>query len=154
MSLLQALNLRRPESKTAAPSPRTARLSQAAASWRGTHGQANERIAALKASVKSHYGDEHPTLLKKIEQGLARLDEVLENVDNRLADSLAQAGKAADDQVREAELDKAKAILTEYIRYVKGEPLVAHIDQNPFGVKTELKALLANGLNDAAKAIG
>ena len=51
-------------------------------------------------------------------------------------------------------LKNAKAILTQYIGYVKSEPLVAHMDQNPFGVKTDLRALLAGGLTDAAKAIG
>ena len=36
---------------------------------------------------------------------------------------------------------------------MKGEPLVAHIDQNPFGVKTGLQALLVAGLSKAAQAI-
>jgi hypothetical protein len=36
----------------------------------------------------------------------------------------------------------AKAILTEYIGYMRGEPLIAHIDQNPWKVKIDLKALL------------
>jgi len=168
MSLLQVLKLPRlpdrgqasapardaADGKSVVPASKTEKLSLAAASWRETHGQANERISALKASVKAHYGGEHPALLQQIEQGLARLDEVLDKVDHRLADSLAHAGKAADDSARKAELDNAKAILAEYIAYVKSEALVAHVDQNPFGVKTELRALLAAGLTDAAKAIG
>jgi hypothetical protein len=79
---------------------------------------------------------------------------VLNTVDHRLADSLANAGKAADESAQKAELKNAKSILTEYVNYVKNEPLVAHMDQNPFDVKTDLKALLAGGLADAAKAIG
>jgi hypothetical protein len=65
----------------------------------------------------------------------------------------ATAGKAGDDGTQKAELQNAMAILTEYINYVKGAPLVAHIDQNPFGVKTGLEALLAAGLTKAAKVI-
>jgi hypothetical protein len=78
----------------------------------------------------------------------------LDNVDHRLADSLAQAGNAADDSALRAALKNAKSILAEYINYVKNEPLVAHIDRNPFKVKTDLRALLAAGMTDAAKVIG
>jgi len=142
------------EGKTAVPGPKADKLSQAAASWRRTHGQASERISALKASVKTHYGNEHPALLRQIEIGLAKLDGVLDKVGHHLADSLAHAGEADGDGARKAELDNARSILTEYIKCVKSEPLVAHIDQNPFGVKTDLRVLLAAGLTDAAKAIG
>lgn len=138
----------------AGPSAKTEKLSQAAEAWRQTHRQADERIVALKASIKSHYADGHPELLQGIERGLDKLDEVLDNVDHRLADSLANASNAKDDRAREAELKTAKSILTEYIGYMKSEPLVAHMDQNPFKVKTDLKALLIGGLTTAAKAIG
>ena len=158
MSLLQILGLPPPPVRGAKPAstrgPKAGKLSQAAETWRQTHRQADERIAALKASVQSHYSDGHPELLKGIEQGLVKLDEVLDNVDHRLADALADASKTADDSARQAELEKAKAILAEYIGYMKSEPLVAHIDQNPFKVKTDLKALLIGGLTHAAKAIG
>ena len=81
------------------------------------------------------------------------MDEVMGTVDHRLAESLASAAQAGDDGTQKAELQTAKAVLTEYINYVKGAPLVAHIDQNPFGVKTGLQALLAAGLTKAAKII-
>ena len=167
MSLLQVLKLPLPPTpgtqpatakaaasgKTAGAAPKNEKLLQAAEAWRQTHGQANERIGALKAAVKAHCADAPPALLQEIEKGLVRLDDVLDAVDHRLADSLATAGKAADDSARQAELRNAKAILTEYISYVTGGSLVAHIDQNPFGVKTGLQALLAAGLTKAAKVV-
>jgi len=166
MSLLQALKLppvptpgsaavaaKAVAGTPAGAAPKTEKLLQAAEAWRQTHGQANERITALKAAVKSHCADAPPALLQEIEKGLAKLDEVLDTVDHRLADSLATAGKAADDSVLRAELRNAKTILTEYINYVTRGPLVAHIDQNPFGVKTGLQPLLAAGLTRAAKVI-
>ena len=117
--------------------------------------QAGERaLAALKAAAQAHYAKEHPEIVLEIDKGLAKLDDLLDNVDHRLADSLALAGQAKDESGRNAELKNAKTILTEYIGYVKSEPLVAHMDQNPFGVKTDLRTLLAGGLTDAAKAIG
>jgi hypothetical protein len=155
MGLLQALKLTPPPGLGKAPAPaKHEKLFEASESWRRTHGQANERIAALKAAVKSHCADAHPELRQEIEKGLVKLDQVLDTVDHRLADSLATAAHAADEDTRKAELKAAKAILTEYINYVKSEQLVAHVDQNPFDVKTDLKGLLVAGLTNAAKAIG
>ncbi|MEP7302870.1 MAG: hypothetical protein ABI699_15265 [Caldimonas sp.] len=152
---MQALQLSPPSTQgSQAATARNEKLFQAAEAWRRTHGQANERIAALKAAVQSHCADAHPALVQEIGKGLVKLDEVLNTVDHRLADSMANAGQAADDNARKAELKSAKAILAGYIAYVKGEPLVAHMDQNPFGVKTDLKGLLVAGLTTAAKAIG
>ena len=157
MSLLKALHLSPPRAKAPAPAAGAAKhekLDQASNGWRQTHRQANERIASLKVAVKAHYAKEHPEIVREIDKGLARLDGILDTVDHRLADSLALAARAKDDGARNAELKNAKAILTQYIGYVKSEPLVAQMDQNPFGVKTDLRALLAGGLTDAAKAIG
>lgn len=171
MSLLQALNLSVPASMASAAAPKkpadakaaasgkaastakSAKLLEAAEAWRQTHGQAAAQIAALKAAVKSHCADSPAPLVQAIDKGLLKLDALLETVDHRLADSLATAGKAGDDDARGTELANAKAILARYINYVKADPLVAHIDQNPFGVKTGLQALLADGLNKAAQAI-
>lgn len=168
MSLLRALELsalptrkspsaasrKTAEAITAAAATKTGNHLRAAESWRQTHGQANERITLLKQAVKAHCADAHPALVKEIDHGLAKLDNLLDTVDHRLADSLAKAGKAADDAARSAELKNAKAILIEYTLYVKNESLVAHIDNNPFHVETGLKALLISGLAVAAKAIG
>jgi hypothetical protein len=156
MGLLQLLDLPTPSQRAAAASPARSvkALEDAVASWLETHRTACERIAALKASVKTHYAASHPEFLPAIEQGLQKLDVVMSTVDHRLAHSLASAGKAADESARKAELKRAKAILAEYIAYVKGESLVAHIDGNPFDVKTDLKGLLVNGLTKAAKVIG
>ena len=129
------------------------KLGAAAAAWRDTHRQADERIKALQTAVKAHCADSPAALLAEIEKGLAKLDAVLDSVDHRLADALDKAGGAKDDAARQAELATAKALCAEYIGFVRGDPLVAHIDQNPFGVKTGLAALLGAGLGAAAKAI-
>lgn len=150
MNLLQLLGLPPLPTETAkAPD----RLSLGASGWLQIHRQASQRIAALKGAIKGHYADQHPELLQEIDKGVTNLDAILDNVDHRLAEVMANAGKAADDSARKAELKNAKALLTQYITYIKSEPLIAHMDQNPFGVKTDLRALLAAGLTDAAKAI-
>lgn len=164
MGLLQVLNLK-PLPKhqggsasagkaAASPSAAADRLHRAADAWRDTHRQASERIAALKKAIQGHYADGHPELLKEIDGAITKLDDVMDNVDHRLADALARAGHAKDDAARKAEIAAAKKILTDYATYIKGEPLVAHMDHNPFGVKTELRVLLGSGLTVAAKAMG
>jgi hypothetical protein len=176
MSLLQALNLPVPVGlasaaapKPAAPKPadaksagggktavaaKSAKLLEAAAAWRRTHGEAQARVEALKTAVMAQCAESPPPLLQAIDKGLLGLDAVLKTVDTRLADALAGAGGAADDAAMKAELAKAKAIVTEYGSYMKGEPPLAHIDRNPFGTQPGLKALLADALAKAAKAIG
>jgi hypothetical protein len=172
MSLLQALNLPAPPGLTsaaaskqpadaksaasgkAAPAARSGKLLEAAETWRRTHGEAQARVEALKTAVMSHCADAPAPLVKEIDKGLLKLDAVLKTVDQRLADALATAGKAADAAAMTSQLDKAKAIVTEYVNYLKAEPLVAHMDSNPFGAKPGLQALLGEGLSKAAKAIG
>ena len=158
MGLLDVLGLPLAAQKAAeggaAGKAKTERLARAAEEWRKTHGQANLRIASLKEAIQSHYADGHPELVQAVEQGLVKLDDILDNVDHRLADSLAHASDAPDDRARDAELKNAKTILTEYIGYIKGEALIAHMDQNPWKVKVDLKTLLVGGLTNAAKAIG
>ena len=167
MSLLQALKLsappgmattatpaKKPADAKAAPPAKAGKLLEAAAAWRQTQGEAQARVAALMAAVKSHCADSPAPLVAAIDKGLLKLDAVLKTVDHRLADALATAGKAGDAAGRDSELGKARALVTEYINYVKGEPLVALMDSNPFGAKAGLQALLADGLTKAAKAIG
>ena len=150
MSLLDVLGLTMPAKNVADRE----RFSLASEAWRKTHRLASERIDALKASVVAHYAESHQDFRKDVEKGLARLDGVLSEIDQRLAVSLADAGNATDPSARQAALKGAMSILKEYIVYVKSEPLIAHMDQSPFGVKTDIRGLLAQGLTEAAKVIG
>ena len=75
-------------------------------------------------------------------------------LDKRLTNSLTNALETQDPGLRNASLQESKTILAEYIRYVRSEPLIEHLDSNPFGVKMNLKATLAKSLTQVAKAIG
>ena len=121
--------------------------------WRKTHRLVAERIDALKATVVAHYAESLPDFQTEVEKGMARLDGVLDKIDQRLATSLASAAKATNPTARQAELNRARSILRAYVAYVKSEPLIAHIDRSPFG-ETDIKRLLVQGLAEAAKVIG
>ena len=168
MSLLKALNLpplppgratpsAAAETVTGLAAPPTGqneKLAQAAEAWRKTHRQADERVAALKAAIKAQCAGSPAPLLQGLDQGLAKLDGVLGTVDGRLADALDRATAMTDDVARQSELRSAKAIVTQYLNHLKAEPLVAHMDTNPFGVRTGLKSMLVKALTQVAKAVG
>lgn len=164
MSLLKKLDLpalpaAAGQPRPAAPAPAAApkggsdKLMQAADAWLKTIQQASDRVATLKQAVQAQCADGPPGLSQQVDKGLARLDQALSKFDRRLADALTKAGNA-DAAQRPAELKTAKDLVTQYLNAVKNEPLVAHMDRNPFNVATDLKALLADGLATAAKAIG
>jgi hypothetical protein len=66
---------------------------------------------------------------------------------------MAKADAAKDDAARRMELKKAKGILAEYINHVKSEPLIAHVDSNPW-VKINLRKTLVDTITHMAQAIG
>ena len=138
------------------PPPKLGRgtLDKAPQVWQDTRKIVETNIEELKKAVKSQYADSHPDLLKQIESGIKQLDTILQSLDHRLADSLSKAHKAGDEAAKKAELKNSKAIMIEHLKFVKSEPLIAHIDSNPFGVSVNLKKILTDTLTHMAEAIG
>ena len=91
--------------------------------------------------------------MKEIDNNMHKIDAITGKLDHKLAESLQKASSAANDGARVAELRVARGILNEYIRYVNSEPLIAHIDQNPFGVKCNLRQVLATSLNHMTQSL-
>ena len=137
--------------KAPPPKPVVA-LTKAPTLWTGTRKLVQQRITLLKKAVRDHYGSHGAALLAEIDKNIDKLDDVTDRLDERLSAALATAAKAAPAQ-RAAELAKAKGIVAEYVRYINDEPLVDHIDNNPFGVNTQLQTLITNSLNQVAKAM-
>jgi len=121
--------------------------------WHATRGVLQTNIGELKKAVRSEYASEHPTLVKDIEDNLKKLDGILDKLDTKLADSLAKANAAKGEAARQAALQECKALVAKHIVYVKTEPLIAHIDNNPFGVATNCRKVLTDSLTHVAEAI-
>jgi len=138
----------------AAPKLPRADLANAPHVWHGTRDILHKNINALKKAVQAKYADENPDFVDEVNNNMEKMGIIIEKLDTRLADSLQKAHGAQDAAARKTELAKAKAILAEYIKYVKAEPLIEHIDANPFGVRTNLKAVLSGSLTHMAQAIG
>jgi hypothetical protein len=136
------------------PSPGRPALDRAPQVWHQMRGFIDAKVKQLKTAIRREFAGEGDDLLAEIEQNLGKLDRILDNLDHKLADSLAKAHAATNPVARKSELGHSKIILANYIKYVKAEPLIAHIDSNPFGVKPELKRTLVANLTHMAQAIG
>lgn len=62
-------------------------------------------------------------------------------------------GAIANADMRKAELASAKTILADYIAFVKNEPLIEHIDKNPFGVNAQVRKVITDSLTHVIKSI-
>jgi hypothetical protein len=138
-----------PEVEAQAP-----KLEDAPQVWMGTRRLLQTNIDALKAAVRAQIAEEGDDLVDEIDGHLVKLDRIMGSLDKRLTNSLAKAAETANPADRKAMLQESKVILAEYIRYIKSESLIEHIDRNPFGVKTDLKATLSKSLMQVARAIG
>jgi len=129
------------------------RLANASNAWHGTRSIVDGKCKELKQAIRAHYGKSHPEVIRDIENNMHKIDAIVDRLDHTLAVSLKKASAAPTDAARTAELRVSRGILNEYIRYVKSEPLIAHIDRNPFGVKCNLRQLLAESLTRMSQTI-
>lgn len=128
-------------------------LGVAPKAWTDTRTLISQSIDRLREAIRSEYSSEAPHILADIEQGLARMNQITDRFDHQLAEAMDKAHQAQDDTSHRAELAKAKAILTEHIKYVQSEPMIAHVDSNPFGVETNLRKVLVTSLTQMGKVI-
>lgn len=150
-----------PASQTATPvppAPRAAephpvRLAKASTAWHGTRSMVDGTCQQLKQAIRAHYGKSHPDLIREIESNMHKIDTIVDRLDHTLAVSLKKASAAPTDTARAAELRVARGILNQYIVYVKAEPLIGQIDRNPFGVKCNLRQVLASSLTQMSQTI-
>ena len=130
-----------------------ATLGRAPQVWHGTRNILDHNIKELKRAIRQEYSSEHPTLLAEIDQNVQRVDIILEKLDTRLAQALERAGTAKTPAQRRAEIDTAKTILADYVSFVKEEPLIDHIDKNPFNVNAQVRKTITNSLTHMIKSI-
>jgi hypothetical protein len=145
--------------KTTPPVPAPAaeshpvRLANASNTWHGTRGIVDGKCKELKQAIRAHYGKSHPEVIREIENNMHKIDAIVSRLDHSLAVSLKKASAAPTDAARSAELRVARGILNDYIRYARSEPLIAQIDRNPFGVKCNLRQVLAETLTHMSQTI-
>jgi hypothetical protein len=100
--------------------------------WHQARGAVNKSIEALCAAIDKEYENEAPDLKAEIKKGMSQLNRILERFDHKLAEQIEKAHKAASDAARKVELAKCQTMLKDHIKYIMSEPLIKHIDTNPF----------------------
>ncbi len=114
--------------------------------WHGTRGILGHNIEALKRAISQEYAAEDPSLLAEIDRHVKRVDVILEKLDSRLADTLERANDTADDDEHAQAVAAAREVLAQYLDFVESEPLIDHIDRNPFGVDTRARKVITDSL--------
>jgi hypothetical protein len=135
------------------PAALNQQLAKAPQVWDGTRQIMQTKIDALKKAVQAQLGDEADHYIKDVNDQLQKLDRITGRLDKRLTDALGAAAQTTDPAQRKQALDQSKATLTEYVQYIKSEPLINHLDNNPFGVQMELMATLTKSLKSLGGAM-
>lgn len=128
-------------------------LSKAPAIWQQTRRTIAKNIDQLKSAIRKAFASEGRKAIAEIDQNMKAIDGVLVMLDDRLAKSLAKAGAAKDRRAFDAELKGTMATLKYYANYVASDPLIQHIDSNPFGIKTDLKKTITASLHHVHKTV-
>ena len=128
-------------------------LDRAPLVWEGARGIVDHNIDAVKKCVRQEYSNEHPDVLAEIDRHVQKVDVIMDKLDTRLSDALARAGAAKDPAKRKTELAGAKTILADYIAFVKSEPLIDHLDNNPFGIRPQVRKTITDSLTHIIKSI-
>jgi peptidoglycan hydrolase-like protein with peptidoglycan-binding domain len=128
-------------------------LAKAPLVWHGARSILDHNIKELKRAIRQEYANEHPKLMAEVDENVDRVDVILEKLDVRLAHALERAAAAKTPAQKKGEIAGAKAILADYISFVKTEPLIEHIDKNPFGVNAQVRKVITDSLTHIIKSI-
>ena len=121
--------------------------------WTDTMASVAGGINQLKDAIRRDLGSEAPEVLADVERNLGKIDAVTSRFDRVLADLLQGAAAATDAASRQAQLKQARTVLADHIKYASTEPLIGLIDQNPFGVSTNIKNTLVSNLTQLAAVV-
>jgi hypothetical protein len=103
--------------------------------YRGTHSAVTKQFEGLKSAIRQSYASESPELLAEIDKGLAQIDKAIEGFDHSIAAEMEKAHSAKDDATRRAHLQKCQDLHTKNIHFLASNPMLKHIENNPFGVQ-------------------
>jgi hypothetical protein len=148
-----------PEAGAAPQQPQTggkadeAKLEKASQMWEQMRQEVGSSIEQLKNAIRKAFGNDGQKVLAEVEQNMKHIDGILLHFDQQLSDSLARAHAAKDAAARSGEMSNAKKLLIQHLTYLKSEKMIGHLDENPFGVKTNLRQKLADTLKKVAEVV-
>ncbi|HWE72384.1 MAG TPA: hypothetical protein VG328_04435 [Stellaceae bacterium] len=103
--------------------------------YRGTHAAVTKQFDSLKSAIRQTYASEAPELIAEIDKGLGQIDKAIDGFDHSIAEEMEKAHAAKDEATRRAHLEKCQALHTKNIHFLASNPMLKHIEANPFGVQ-------------------
>jgi hypothetical protein len=105
--------------------------------WNAKKQAIGGRLAALHQAILSEFNDsDGNTAAQKLDRVLARFNE-------GLGDTLDEMRNATTPQARSQLAAKSSAIADRYLSYLESDPLVAHLEGNPFNINLQIKETLS-----------
>lgn len=142
-----------PPKPVAPPKLPVGTLNKASDTWRSQIANCRKNCVELENTIMSDCKHEHPTLVKDIQDNFKKVHGLFDKFGGDLEQTLDKANSAKDAATRNAHLQQCKTILTNHMKYVKSEPLFAHIDRNPW-IQTNCTQMLTDCFKHVAQAIG
>ncbi len=121
--------------------------------WTDTITSIEGSINKLKDAIRKDFASESPEVVGDIEKNLDRISRITDRFDTTLSNLLKAAHDATDEATHRASITKAKAVLADHIKYISSEPLIDMLDQNPFGVTTDIKKNMIDSLKQLREVV-
>lgn len=106
-------------------------FAKARLAWTSARKKVESEVGKLHAEMTSVYKN-HGFAADLDKYFRAKVDPVLESLDETLAEKLDEVSKNADPQQHAKLVGEAKQIIQRYESYLASEPLIAKLDANPF----------------------
>ena len=126
-------------------------LAAARLEWTGTRQRIEAEVGKLRDAIEKTYAGQPfgTNLVAKFETTVA---PVLEQFNDRLADSIDEVMNETDVNRRDTLVIQARGVVKDYLAYAMTEPLIADLDANPF-VPLTIRSNATKTLASLAKAI-
>lgn len=130
-----------------------AKFQAASELWEKMRQDVGASLDQLKNAVRKAFANDGPKVLAEVEQNAKKIDGLLLHFDHQLSDALKKAHAAKDAAARSAELANARKHLVNHLKFLQSDKMIAHMDANPWNVKTNLKQRLSDTLKHMGEVI-
>jgi len=135
------------------PPEKKAALAAGPQLWDTAVSSINAALERLQDTIRTEFASEGPEIIADIERNLIKITDVTKQFESKLADYLREAHDATDAASHNAAIRSAKAAMSEHMKYVASDPVIKLLDENPFGVSTDIKKTMAENLKQLIEAV-
>jgi hypothetical protein len=112
--------------------------------WTVTRERVGADLQKLRQAILAEYADDPE--LSGIAASVRGLDRVMDALDERLVDALDALASAKTQEAAEEAQERARDIVRRYARFIRQDPLIPRLDENPF-VPVSIEKSMTNALD-------